>query len=121
MRAVVGALLVASLVAGCDDDGQKYTRSDVERAFRSQGFELAAPNPALVFEREAVLAPTTDEPFGVVIYENEKRATDAVGTLRSQATAETLDLQKSNVVVFSDEGVTPSVRKRIRDALAQLP
>jgi hypothetical protein len=95
-------------------------RSDVERAFRSQGFELVAPNPALVFESEAALAPKTDEPFGVLVYEDEKRATEAVRTLRSQGTSETLDLQKSNVVVFSDEGVTPSVRSRIGDALTEL-
>jgi hypothetical protein len=44
MRVAVAAVLVAALAAGCDDNPQKYSRSDVERAFRSQGLELLAPN-----------------------------------------------------------------------------
>jgi hypothetical protein len=132
MRLVVVALLVAALAAGCDDNGQKYSRSDVEHAFRSQEFELFAPNrrPS-VLDKEAILAlvdrqaddPQTGEmgePVLVLIYDDEKGATDADRTLRSQATSGSFDVRKGNVVVTSDEGVTAPMRKRIRAALAEL-
>ena len=131
MRLVVAALLVAALAAGCDDNGQKYSRSDVERAFRSQEFELVAPNRHFVFKKEAMLAlidrqaddpPTarTGQPILVLIYEDEKGASDAYRTLRSQASFESFDARNENVVVHSDEGVTAPMRKRIRAALAEL-
>jgi hypothetical protein len=122
VRLVVLALLVAALAAGCDHDRQTYSRSDVERAFRSQGLELLAPN------RESpqgvdglVSAPrTADGQFVVLIYPDEKEATNSLRILRSQARSETFDVRKKNVVVTSDEGVTAPMRKRIRAALAQL-
>jgi hypothetical protein len=47
---VGAAVLVAALVAGCDHNAKTYSRnaktyrrSDVERAFRSQGFDLGQP------------------------------------------------------------------------------
>ena len=131
MRLVVAALLVAALAAGCDDNGQKYSRSDVEHAFRSQGFELFAPNRPSVLDKEAMLAlvdsqavdpPTakTGEPILVLIYEDEEGATDADRTLRNQATSGSFDVRKGNVVVTSDKGVTAPMRKRIRAALAEL-
>lgn len=131
MRVAVAALLVAALAAGCDDNGQKYSRSDVERAFRSQRFELLAPNRPSVLDKEAILAlvdrqaddPPTAKigaPVFVLIYEDEKGATDADRALRSQATSETFDVRKGNVVVGSDEGVTAPLQKRIRAALAEL-
>ena len=131
MRLVVAALLVAALAAGCDDNRQKYSRSDVEHVFRSQGFELFAPNRPSVLDKEAMLAlvdsqavdpPTakTGEPILVLIYEDEEGATDADRTLRSQATSGSFDVRKGNVVVTSDKGVTAPMRKRIRAALAEL-
>jgi len=131
VRLVLAAVLVAALVAGCDDNGQKYSRSDVERAFRSQGFELVAPNLDFVFKKEAMLAlvdrqaddpqtATTGEPILVLIYEDDKGASDADRTLRSQATAGSFEVRKENVVVTSDEGVTAPMQKRIRAALAEL-
>jgi hypothetical protein len=131
MRLVVAALLVAALAAGCDDNGQKYSRSEVERAFRSQGFELVAPNRDFVFKKEAMLAlvdrqaddpetAKTDEPTLVLVYEDDKGATDADRTLRSLGTSGTFDVRKENVVVHSDEGLTAPMRKRIRAALAEL-
>jgi hypothetical protein len=131
MRLVVAALLIAALAAGCDDNGQKYSRSDVEHAFRSQGFELFAPNRPSVLDKEAMLAlvdsqgvdpPTakTGEPILVLIYEDEEGATDADRTLRSQATSGSFDVRKENVVITSDKGVTAPMRKRIRAALAEL-
>jgi hypothetical protein len=131
MRVVVAALLVAALAAGCDDNGQKYSRSDVERAFRSQGFELVAPNRPSVLDKEAMLAlvdaqavdpPTAKmgEPILVLIYDDATGATDADRTLRSQATSGSFEVRKENVVVTSDEGVTAPMRKRIRAALANL-
>jgi hypothetical protein len=116
MRVALAAVLVAALAAGCDDNAQKYSRSDVERAFRSQGLELLAPTG-----EDNLLAPkNTDEQFGVVIYPTEKNASNALRTLRSQATSETFDVRKGNVVVTSDEGVTAPMRKRIWGALAEL-
>jgi hypothetical protein len=131
MRLVVAALLVAALAAGCDDKGQKYSRSEVERAFRSQGFELVAPNRPSVLDKEAMLAlvdrqaddpPTAKmgEPILVLVYEDEKGATDADRTLRSQATSGSFDVRTGNVVVTSDERVTAPMQKRIRAALAKL-
>ena len=131
MRVVLTALLVAALAAGCDDSGRKYTRSDVERAFRSQGFELFAPNRPSVLDKEAMLVlvdrraddppvARIGEPVFVLIYDDEKGATDADRALRSHATSETFDVRKGNVVVGSDERVTAPMRKRIREALAVL-
>jgi hypothetical protein len=131
MRLVLVALLVAALAAGCDDSGQKYSRSDVERAFRSQGFELGAPNRPSALDKETMLAlvdrqadesqiAKMGQPTLVLVYEDEKGASNALRTLRSQATTETFDVRKANVVVTSDEGVTAPMRKRIRAALAEL-
>jgi hypothetical protein len=116
MRLVVAALLVAALAAGCDDNRQKYSRSDVERAFRSQGLELLAPTG-----EDRLLAPkTTDEQFVVVIFPNEKDATNALPTLRSESSSVSFDVRQGNVVVTADESVTAPMRKRIRGALATL-
>ena len=60
------------------------------------------------------------EPVFVLIYDDEKGATDADRALRSHATSETFDVRKGNVVVGSDERVTAPMRKRIRAALAVL-
>ena len=131
MRLVVAALLVAALAAGCDHSGKTYSRSEVERAFRSQRFELLAPNRPSVLDKEAILTlvdsravdPSTakiGEPVFVLIYDDEKGATDADRALRSQATSETFDVRKGNVVVGSDERVTAPWKKRIRAALAEL-
>lgn len=124
-------MLVAALLAGCDDSGTTYSRSEVERAFHSQRFDLVAPNRDFVFRKEAMLAlvdrqaddpptATIGESILVLIYEDEKGATDAHRTLRSQASSETFDVRKANVVVTSDEGVTAPTRKRIRAALDEL-
>ena len=59
----------AALAAGCDDNGQKFSRSEVERAFRSQGLKLLAPTA-----EDRLLAPkNTDEQFVVFIFPNEGR------------------------------------------------
>ena len=116
MRLLVGAVLVAALAAGCHDNGQKYSRSDVEQAFGSQGLELLAPTG-----EDHLLAPrNTDEEFVVVIYPNNEQATNALRVLKSQASSETFDVQNANVVVTSDEGVTEPMEKRIRAALDEL-
>lgn len=122
MRVVVAALLTVAVAVGCDDSGQDYSRSDVQRAFRSQGFELVVPNMPRGFgsTEEALLAPRTGEPFLVLVYGNERDARDAFRTATSHTTFESFDLQEGNVVVTSDEGVTQPVRKRVRDALGQL-
>jgi uncharacterized protein (DUF1330 family) len=116
MRAVVAAVLIAALAAGCDDNGQTYSRSDVERAFRSQGLELLAPTG-----EDTLLAPkTTDEQFVVVIFPSERNATNALPTLRSESSSVSFDVRQGNVVVSGDESVTAPMRKRIRAALAEL-
>jgi hypothetical protein len=116
MRVVIAAVLLAALAAGCDDNGQKYSRSDVERAFRSQGLELLAPTG-----EDRLLAPrTTDEQFVVVIFPNEKDALDALPTLRSESSSVSFDVRQRNVVVTADESVTAPMRERIRGALAEL-
>jgi hypothetical protein len=120
MRRVVPALLIVVIAAGCNGNGKVYTRSDVERAFRSQGFELVAPTSKLVTKNEAVLAPKTGESFIVLIFKNEKRARAAARVLARQATPETLDVRQGNVVVESDEGVTRRIRTQIHAALSRL-
>ena len=126
MGVVVAAVVIAALPAGCDDSAQKYSRGDIDRAFRSQGLELQEPNRGedslLIAIDRASDAPRaeTGEPIGVVIYANEKDATDALRTRRSQASSESFELRKGNVVVTSDGGVNARMRKRLRDALAQL-
>jgi hypothetical protein len=128
MRVIVAALLCVAVASGCSSDGAQYSRSDVTRAFRLQGFDLvpltsrlATPNTRVVFiKTKAMLAPNSGGPFYVLLFKNEKRAISAFKTLTSQATPETLDLRQGNVVVTSDESVTSGVRKRIRAALARL-
>jgi hypothetical protein len=116
MRVLLAALVIAALPTGCDDNGDAYSRTDVERAFRSQGLELLAPTG-----EDHLLAPkNTDQQFVVAIYPNEEDAMNALRTLRSQASSESFDVRNENVVVTSDEGVTAPMRKRIRDALALL-
>jgi hypothetical protein len=119
MRVVATAALIVGLTVGCSD-GNAYDRSDVTRAFRTQGFELDAPTPKLVSNGKAVLAPKTGEPFLVIVFKSEKPAADAARTLAAEATADSLDLRAKNVVVTSDEGLRVGERKRIRDALVRL-
>jgi hypothetical protein len=127
MRVVLGALLLAALVAGCGNTSKKYGRSDVEQAFRSQGFDLtAAPNLPGGFQTPSsfggvVLVPRTHEPFAILVYEHESDANKASQVLRGQASSDTFDVQQGNVVVFSDEGVPAPMRIRINAALFQLP
>jgi hypothetical protein len=128
MQVVVAALLVIAIASGCRGDGTEYSRSDVMRAFRSQGLDLvgltsrlATPTSRMVFiKTKAMLAPNSGGPFFVLLFKNERRAIFAFKTLTSQATPVSLDLRRGNVVVTSDEGVPSQVRKRIRAALARL-
>ena len=135
MRVLLAALLFAALAAGCDDNGQQLSRGDVKQAFESQGFDLAGPvdpdGPLWVASRApasdssaydgAIYVPRTgDPPFLILVYDRENDADNAFQTLRSQATSASFEIQKANVVVTSDEGVTAPMRKRIRAALAEL-
>ena len=135
MRVVLAIVVVAALAAGCDDNGQKYSGNDVERAFQSQGFDLAGPidpeGPLWLASRPprseassydgAIYVPKTGEPpFLILVYDREGDADNAFKTLRSQATSGSFEIQRGNVVVTSDEGVTAPMRKRIRAALAEL-
>ena len=112
--------MIAALAAGCDDNGQKYSRTDVERAFRSQGLELLAPNRESSQGVDSLILNTTDEEFVVVIFRNEKDATNALPTLRRESSSVSFDVRQGNVVVTADESVTVPMRKRIRGALAEL-
>ena len=122
MRVVVAAVLIAALAAGCDDNDQKYSRSDVERAFQSQGFDLTAPlhlsdGPTeLGAYSGGVYRPRTREEFVILVYDHEADADDAFQTLRSQASSATFDVRNANVVVTSDEGIPSPTRKRVRAA-----
>ena len=131
MRVFVTALVVVAVVVGCRGGGTQYSRSDVTRAFRSEGFQLvtltsrlAMPNTRVVFlkkkDGEDMLAPNSGGPFVVLIFNSEKRAAFAFQTLTSQATRDTFELRRRNIVVTSDEGVSPEIRKRIRRALSRL-
>ena len=126
MRLVLAALLMAALVAGCVNDSKKYRRSDVEQAFRSQGFDLTAAlnlsgdSQAPSSFAGVALVPSTHERFTILVYEHESDADKAFQTLRSQASSDTFDVRKGNVVVFSDDGVTALTRIRINAALFQL-
>jgi hypothetical protein len=131
MRLFGTALVVVAVVAGCRDGGTQYSRSDVTRAFRSEGIQLvtltsrlAMPDTRVVFlkkkDGEDMLAPNSGGPFFVLLFNSEKRAAFAFQTLTSQTTRDTFELRKRNIVVTSDEGVTPEIRKRIRRALSRL-
>lgn len=134
MRVVVAAVVVAALVAGCDDNAPKYSRGEVEQAFESQGFELGPPadpdGPLWLSSRSppsdsssydgAVFGPRKGEPFLILVYDREGDANTAFQALRSSAKSESFEIQRANVVVDSYEGVTAPTRKRIRDALAEL-
>jgi len=126
MRVVLAALLMAALVAGCGNDSKRYSQSDVEQAFRSQGFDLTAALdlsggfPASSSFAGVLLVPRTRERFAVLVYDHESDADKALQTLRSQASSDTFDVRQGNVVVYSDEGVTAPTRIRINAALFQL-
>jgi hypothetical protein len=116
MRIIVSVALIASLAAGCDDNGQKdshkYSRSDVEHAFRSQGLELFGPD----FPEVTTLVTKTGEEVDAFIYPNDKEAVEGLRALRNSS--DTFAVRKKNVVVLS--AATAPMRKRIRGALAQL-
>jgi hypothetical protein len=137
MRVAVAACLMAALVAGCHDNVKTYSRSDVVRAFRSQGFDLGRPDPGVL-----TVAPTPElmdatssrppptlwipkrqvQPLVVLLFKDDSDAHDAIQALRRAGYRDEFDVQKGNVVVTNDEGprLIPSTEKRIRNALAQL-
>jgi hypothetical protein len=115
-RSALAAFLLL-FATGCGDT-QSYSRTEVERAFAKHGFELHA---AVQSGNGAVLTPTTREPFIVIVAETDKDAAKSYDELRSQATNESFDARRGNVVVTSDEGTSPALRSRIRAALAELP
>jgi hypothetical protein len=80
------------------------------------------PNTRVVFQKddEEMLAPNSGGPFVVLLFNSEKRAAFAFQTLTSQAAHDTFDVRQRNIVVTSDEGVTPEMRKLVRRALARL-
>jgi hypothetical protein len=124
MRVALAVAVIAALAAGCDDNGQKFSRSDVEGAFHSQGFDLTAPLDEFSTESPGAfsgvaLVPTRGS-FVILVYDHNSDADDAFKIFRSQATSQTFDTRKANVVVYSDEGVTAPMRKRIRAALEEL-
>jgi hypothetical protein len=127
---------MAALVAGCHDHAKTYNRSDVVRAFRSQGFDLGRPNPGVL-----TVAPTPElmdamssrpaptlwvpkrqrRPLVVLLFKDDSDAQDAIHALRRPGYRDEFDVQKGNVVVTNDgPRLTPSTETRIRNALAQL-
>ena len=131
LRVILTVLVVVGVVAACRGGDTPYSRSDVTRAFRSEGIRLvvltsrlAMPSTRTVFlkkkDGEEMLAPNSGGSFFVLLFNSEKRAAFAFQTLTSQATRATFDRRQRNVVVSSDEGVAPEVRKRIRRALSRL-
>lgn len=131
VRVIVTAFVLVAGTAGCRGGESHYTRDDVVRAFRAEGIQLvsltsrlATPSTRTVFlkkkQGEEMLAPNAGGPFFVLLFNTQRRAAFAFQTLTRQATSDSFDLQRHNVVVTSDEGVTPGVRKRVRHALARL-
>jgi len=126
MRAVLVVVAVATLAAGCDQNDQKYSRGDVEHAFRSQGFNLAKPidlsgGPLDSSAHAGVIyLPRTRERFVILVYDHDGDADEDFEALRSMASPETFDVQKGNVVISSDLPVTAPMQKRIRAALKEL-
>jgi hypothetical protein len=141
VRVIVTAFVVVAATAACRGSETHYSRDDVVRAFRAEGIQLvtltsrlATPNTRTVFPKKKqgeemlapnsggpdFVAPNSGGPFFVLLFNTQRRATFAFKTLASQATSDSFDLQWHNVVVMSDEGVTPEVRRRVRHALARL-
>jgi hypothetical protein len=142
---VGAAVLVASLVAGCDhkaktssSNAKTYSRSEVRRAFRSQGFDLG-PTIYTGQPYELTVAPTPEitkvlccgaafwipkrerQDLVMLLFRHTGDADDAVQALRRPGYRDEFDAQKGNVVVTNDgPQILPSLRKRIRNALAQL-
>lgn len=125
MRVVLAALLVAALAAGCGDSAKTYNSDDVRRAFNSQGFDLIGPLGQFATDSGgpysgAAFTPSRG-PFIVLVFDRNGDADKADKTYQGQATSQSFEVRKGNVVVLSDDGVTPLTRIRINAALFQLP
>lgn len=141
VRVTVTALALVAATAGCRGGETHYSRGDVVSAFRAEGIplviltsRLATPHTRTVFlEKEHgeemlvpnaggsdFVAPNSGGPFFVLLFNTQRRAAFALQTLTSQPTSDSFDLQRHNVVVTSDEGLTPEARRRVRQALARL-
>lgn len=120
---VLAALLLV-LTTGCGDT-QSYTRRQVERAFAKHGFDLQPVELPDSQRRPTsdgtILEPVNGTPFVVIVAETNEDAAQGYDELRSQATNETFDIRRGNVVATSDRGTSSALRKRIRAALAALP
>jgi hypothetical protein len=122
-KAALAALLLL-FVAGCGDT-LSYTRQQVEQAFAAHGLYLRPVTSPPTDHRGAqsgfILAPVSREPFLVILADTDKEAAKSYSELRSQATNESFDLRRGNVVATSDHGLSPTIRSRIRASLAALP
>jgi hypothetical protein len=117
---------VAVVLAVTGRDSASYRRDHVVAAFAQQGFPLvdAPPIAGLVRQfktAEALLVPTTGEPFWVYVGPSDA---DAKASFEPHARLalppETFDLLRGNVMVISDSGVSVQDRQRIRAVVRSL-
>jgi hypothetical protein len=117
VTSIVSAFIVT--LAGCGGRATLYSRGDVDRAFRAQGFALRA-QAKFSREGQTLFRPTKGEPFLVLVFKNEGQAREAIANLYVMHSGGTIDLRRRNVVVTSDGGLARRTLRRIQAALAQL-
>jgi hypothetical protein len=118
-------LVLAFLVvlSGCGET-KSYSQDEVERAFLRIGFDLEpVTHPyggPLETPTSVLMAPRSREPFVVLIAETDEDAAEGYEDLRSQATSDTFQVRRGNVLATSDAGLSGAARRRVRAALASL-
>jgi hypothetical protein len=109
---------VVLLVLAPADARETYDSEDVRRAFAGVGLPLVVPEWARSEER--VLAPRNGASFLVTVQESDRDAAEAHEDLTRMRAGNAWDARRANVLVISDEGVTPKVRRQIEAALDAL-
>jgi hypothetical protein len=122
---VLAAVLVVLATTGCSKGSSKtYSSGDVERAFHSQGFDLAGPfyanrttasgkGPAFwtAKTRKTILVLRFDDQVDAAVVDGVASELQGAGPVPARHVA------RANVVVVLSGGVTAPVQKRVQAAL----
>ena len=96
----VRVLGIAAVIAVWSDDHASYETENVVEAFAQQGFRLHGSELNLV--REALLTPSSGEPFFVYVAVSDRVAQRQFASYEALKTPETFDIIRGNVLAISD-------------------
>jgi hypothetical protein len=123
-RSFAVALVVLAGISGCGGDSRTYSVEEAKAVFAEEGFLLEVPaefaDRIPAGEEGSILAPRGDLRF-IVVVTTDDEAEEVWPDYERLQHANSFDVRRANVGVFSDDGLPDDDRERVVAALEALP